>query len=42
VLELQEVSGMVGSCVSVEDCELSEDVGVNGSVFGVVWVLLLV
>jgi hypothetical protein len=32
VSELQEVSGMVRSCVSVEDCELSEDVGLNGSV----------
>jgi hypothetical protein len=27
-----EVSGMIQSCVSVEDCELLEDVGVNGSV----------
>jgi hypothetical protein len=33
---------MVGSCVSVEDCELLEDVRVNGSVFGVAQVLLLV
>jgi hypothetical protein len=32
VSELQEVSRMVRSCVSVEDCELSEDVGLNGSV----------
>jgi hypothetical protein len=32
VSELQEVSGMVRSCVSVKDCELLEDVGVNGSV----------
>jgi hypothetical protein len=32
VSELWEVSGMVQSCVSVEDCELLEDVGVNGSV----------
>jgi hypothetical protein len=32
---------MIWSCVGVEDCELSEDVGVNGSVFGVARVLLL-
>jgi hypothetical protein len=32
---------MIWSCVGVKDCELSEDVGVNGSVFGVAWVLLL-
>jgi hypothetical protein len=30
VLELWEVSGMIWSCVGVEDYELSEDVRVNG------------
>jgi hypothetical protein len=32
VSELWEVSGMIWSCMGVEDCELLEDVGVNGSV----------
>jgi hypothetical protein len=32
VLELWEVSGMIRSCMGVKDCELLEDVGVNGSV----------
>jgi hypothetical protein len=32
VLELWEVSRMIRSCMSVEDCKLSEDVGVDGSV----------
>jgi hypothetical protein len=32
VLELWEVSRMIQSCVVVEDCELSEDIRVNGSV----------
>jgi hypothetical protein len=31
VSELWEVNGMIQSCVGVEDCELLEDVGVNGT-----------
>jgi hypothetical protein len=34
VSELWEVSGMIQSCVGVEGCELSENVGVNRSVSG--------
>jgi hypothetical protein len=32
VSELWEVSRMIQSCMSIEDCELSEDVGVDESV----------
>jgi hypothetical protein len=32
VSELWEVSRMIQSCMSVEDCELLEDIRVNGSV----------
>jgi hypothetical protein len=41
VSELWEVSGMIRSCMGVEDCELLEDVGVNGSVLELRGFLLL-